>query len=103
MSGAKCAMRRDCCEAHDCVEGDWAETSDYSCQRVGDKPTDAEYLERLKRFHELHNPSKEANVLELESTFTRWKEREELLFHILTQKYESDGDRSRVPAAASEG
>ena len=32
-------MPRDCCENHECAEGDWAETTDYVCKRVGEKPT----------------------------------------------------------------
>eukprot|EP00967_Tisochrysis_lutea_P056290 scaffold71028_cov31-Tisochrysis_lutea.AAC.1 len=90
MGGAKCAMRRDCCEAHDCVEGDWAETSDYTCERVGPKPSEVEYLNRLRKFYELHNPSKASDALELETTLAKWKDREELLFHVLRQKYISD-------------
>ena len=52
MGGDKCSMTRDCCQAHECVEGEWAETTDYVCRRVGEKPSLAQYAERLKLFCE---------------------------------------------------
>ena len=48
MAGDKCSMPRDCCENHECAEGDWAETTDYVCKRVGEKPTVLQYAHRLK-------------------------------------------------------
>lgn len=88
MSGDKCSVPRDCCEAHECVEGDWAISSDYACQRVGEKPAAHEYVERLRTFYAERNPAKlSGGDLVLEATMAQWDGREERLFHVLRQKY----------------
>ena len=86
MEGDKCAMPRDCCEAHACVEGDWGTSSDYSCERTGPKPTEAQYVERLRNFYQRHNPRK-AHWLAVEEAVRKWAGREERMFHVLRQKY----------------
>ena len=92
MSGDKCSMPRDCCEAHECVEGDWAETSDYACQRIGTKPLLSEYTQRLSEFYTKHNPEKlKGSNLALAETLRKWEGREERLFHVLAQKYSNGG------------
>ena len=91
MAGDKCSMPRDCCEAHECVEGDWAVSSDYSCQRVGERPSEHEYKERLRKFYAAHNEAKlSGGDLALVATLEKWKGREERLFHVLHQKYSRD-------------
>ena len=88
MSGDKCSMPRDCCEAHECAEGDWAVSSDYACQRIGQKPTRDAYVERLRAFYAQHNPEKlRGSNLALDNTLTKWEGREERLFHVLKGKY----------------
>ena len=90
MTGDKCSMPRDCCEAHECVEGDWALSTDldFSCQRQGEKPTVQAYVDRLDAFYAQHNPEKaRGGRLALEATVTKWDGREERLFHALAQKY----------------
>ena len=87
MAGDKCSMPRDCCEAHECVEGDWAETSDYSCQRIGTKPLLSEYTQRLSDFYTKYNPEKlKGGNLALAETLRKWEGREERLFHVLSRK-----------------
>ena len=88
MAGDKCSMPRDCCEAHHCTEGDWAVSSDYHCERVGNKPELLEYVRRLRAFYQEHNPDRLiGGDLTLEATLAKWEGREERLFHILRQKY----------------
>ena len=88
MTGDKCSMPRDCCEAHECAEGDWAVSSDYSCQRVGEKPSAEQYAERLRAFYAEHNPQKlQGGKLSLETTLAKWEGREERMFHVLHEKY----------------
>ena len=95
MAGDKCSMPRDCCEAHECVEGDWAETSDYSCQRIGTKPLLSEYTQRLSDFYTKYNPEKlKGGNLALAETLRKWEGREERLFHVLAQKY--DGGKAEL-------
>jgi len=91
MEGDKCAMSRDCCEAHACVEGDWETSSDYSCERTGPKPTEAQYIKRLQRFYQQHNPRK-ADWLAVEEAVRKWAGREERMFYVLRQKYKVGKD-----------
>ena len=68
------------------MEGDWAVSSDYSCERVGPKPTENNYIEQLQAFYRRHNPKK-AGRLECEAAMAKWVGREERLFFVLRQKY----------------
>lgn len=79
MGGDKCSMPRDCCEAHVCAEGDWAENSDFMCMRDGDKPSDEEYLTRLRVFYSERGSRALRDDVFLQSTLTKWSGREELL------------------------
>ena len=90
MDGDKCSMPRDCCEAHECTEGDWSANTDYACRRIGHKPSDAEFVQRLRRFYQRHNPEKLGRLgadAVLESMLDKWRGREERLFYALRQKY----------------
>ena len=97
MAGDKCSMPRDCCEAHDCVEGDWATSSDYTCQRIGEKPDGDAYVERLRAFYKKYPETFEEKLhggsnMALEATLAKWEGREERLFHVLRQKYEKQDE-----------
>mmetsp|Transcript_7314 Transcript_7314/g.12330 ORF Transcript_7314/g.12330 Transcript_7314/m.12330 type:complete len:128 (+) Transcript_7314:29-412(+) len=87
MDGEKCSVPRDCCSPFECTEQDWAVTSDYLCMRKTPKPTNAEYIERLRRFYESVNPGKAANELNLVNVLQKWEGREERMFHVLREKY----------------
>jgi len=89
MEGDKCSMPRDCCSAHECIEGDWGTSTDFTCQRVGEKPSIGVYKERMRAVYEAASVDWRRNGgdLALESTLSKWEGREERLFHVLLQKY----------------
>ena len=75
-------------EAHECAEGDWAKTTDYTCQRIGARPTPEEYAKRLHAFYLRHAPEKaQGGTLRVEELLRKWDGREERMFHVLRQKY----------------
>mgnify|MGYP007078138543 CR=1 FL=1 len=87
MEGKRCSMPRDCCEGFACSEGDWEHSTDYTCRRFGPKPTHEEYKEKLREFY-ARRYSNEAELDDvLDRTLTRWEGREELMLHIVKQKY----------------
>ena len=97
MAGDKCSMPRDCCEAHECAEGDWAESSDFACQRVGKKPLLSDYVKRLGEFYTKFNPDKlKGGNLALANTIRKWEGREERLFHVLKQKYSASAGKAEL-------
>eukprot|EP00966_Prymnesium_polylepis_P088210 2041588-Prymnesium_polylepis.1 len=80
-------MPRDCCEGFVCEEGDWAVSSDYSCRRSGTPRSREENKEKLREYYEERYPDDAALEAALEAALNKWKGREELMFHVLRQKY----------------
>lgn len=79
MEGKPCSMPRDCCDGLACQEGDWAETSDFTCRRTGPKPGRDEYKGRLREYYVSRFPDEAALEEFLDSTLAKWDGREELL------------------------
>ena len=88
LEGKKCSMPRDCCEGFVCEEGDWAVSSDYSCRRKTPPRSREDNKAALREYFEYKRyEGDEAMEAALEAALNKWQGREELMFHVLRQKY----------------